>query len=201
MAIQGDSIEYELIEQAIKRYSPDLNTDYFLTLEIGVREGLSSKIIMDNFSKYHFNRPYYHIGIDPYGNLKYKHYDNKEAYTADYTNDMYEMCRKDFINYRNFFLLKITDKDYMKRFYSGFPVYENKKTLCTHYDLVHLDGPHTTLDVIHETIFFAARMKPKGIIIYDDYKTFDFSIIELVLKTCKFEKILAGQNKIIYEKT
>jgi hypothetical protein len=27
------------------------------------------------------------------------------------------------------------------------------------YDFVHIDGPHTTLDVVNETIFFAPRIK------------------------------------------
>ena len=61
--IRGDSKEYELIEKAIRHYSPDSN--YILSLEIGVREGLSSKIIMDTFNNLHPNKPYYHIGIDP----------------------------------------------------------------------------------------------------------------------------------------
>ena len=29
-----------------------------------------------------------HIGIDPYGNLKYQHYDNHEPLRYDYTDDM-----------------------------------------------------------------------------------------------------------------
>ena len=196
--IRGDSKEYDLIEKAIQHYSP--SSDYILSLEIGVREGLSSKIIMDTFNKIHPNKQYYHIGIDPYGNLKYKHYDNTEAYTADYTNDMYETAKKDFVNYRNFFLLKMTDKDYMEKFYNGYPVYEQDRLLCDKYDFVHLDGPHTTLDVVNETIFFAPRIKHKGIIVYDDYKTFDFSLIEMTLKAHSFKEILVGRNKIIYEK-
>ena len=196
--IRGDSKEYELIEKAIRHYSPDSN--YILSLEIGVREGLSSKIIMDTFNNLNPNKQYYHIGIDPYGNLKYKHYDNVDAYTADYTNDMYEIAKKDFVNYRNFFLLKMTDKDYMEKFYNGFPIYEQHKLLCDKYDFVHIDGPHTTLDVVNETIFFAPRMKNKGIIVYDDYKTFDFSLIEMTLKAHNFKELLVGKNKIVYEK-
>jgi hypothetical protein len=66
--IKGDSKEYELIEKAIHHYSPDSN--YILSLEIGDREGLSSKIIMDTFNNLHPNN-LISYGIDPYGNFKY----------------------------------------------------------------------------------------------------------------------------------
>ena len=76
--IKGDSSEYDLLE----KWS-SLNCDGYKTLEIGVREGLGSKIIMDNAENYMM-----HIGIDPYANLKYQHYDNHEPLTYDYTDDM-----------------------------------------------------------------------------------------------------------------
>ena len=41
--------------------------NYKLSCEIGVREGLGSKIILDSL------QPHEHYGIDPYGNLKYQH--------------------------------------------------------------------------------------------------------------------------------
>ena len=76
--IRGDSSEYDLLE----KWS-SINCNGFKTVEIGVREGLGSKIIMDNAENYKM-----HIGIDPYGNLKYQHYDDHEPLTYDYTDDM-----------------------------------------------------------------------------------------------------------------
>ena len=40
-------------------------------VEIGVRRGLGSKIIMDNLKN-----NYFHIGVDPYGDRVYQHFDN-----------------------------------------------------------------------------------------------------------------------------
>ena len=36
-------------------------------------------------------KKHWHIGIDPYGNLTYQHYDKKESITADYTNNMKQL--------------------------------------------------------------------------------------------------------------
>ena len=78
--IQGDSIEYELLT----KWSKDFDCKGYYSCEIGVREGLGSKIIMDNVKN-----NYMHIGIDPYGDLEYRHYDSdKEPYRCDYTDEM-----------------------------------------------------------------------------------------------------------------
>ena len=65
--IKGDSSDYELLKQ----WTKDFDCDGFASVEIGVREGMGSKIIMDNVIN-----NYIHIGIDPYGNLEYQHYDD-----------------------------------------------------------------------------------------------------------------------------
>jgi hypothetical protein len=46
--------------------------------EIGVREGLGSKIIMDNV-----RNNYIHVGVDPYGDLVYQHCDDQPNRTVD----------------------------------------------------------------------------------------------------------------------
>jgi hypothetical protein len=66
----------------------------YKTCEIGVREGLGSKIIMDNVVN-----NYFHVGVDPYGNLKYQHYDDTGKYQCDYTDDMRDQMLKDFESY------------------------------------------------------------------------------------------------------
>ena len=77
----------QLLEKWAKGLS-NLN-NYKLSCEIGVREGLGSRIILDSL------QPHEHYGIDPYGNLKYQHYDNSPAYTADYTDEMKDRLQKD----------------------------------------------------------------------------------------------------------
>ena len=90
--IRGDSSDYELLEKWTKGF--DCEGHY--TCEIGVREGLGSKIIMDSVLN-----SYMHVGVDPYANLKYQHYDNGPAYTADYTDEMRDTMLTDFREYRN----------------------------------------------------------------------------------------------------
>ena len=71
--IAGDSTEYELISEEISK----LNLDpVVLTCEIGLRRGLGSKTIMDAIISKGAEH-YRHVAIDPYGNLNYKHYDDR----------------------------------------------------------------------------------------------------------------------------
>ena len=136
--IKGDSTEYEILEEACKT----LDTDDLFTAEIGVREGQGSQIILKEL----IEKKHWHIGIDPYGNLDYQHYDNSGSYTADYTNTMKQQLIKD-LDYPNFTLYQLGDDEFMKRFEDGVPIYRDKKELKTNYDLVHFDGPHKTIDV------------------------------------------------------
>ena len=77
--IRGDSGDYELL----KKWTEGFDCQGFKSCEIGVREGLGSAIIMDNVIN-----NYIHIGVDPYGNLKYQHYDDTDSYQCDYTDQM-----------------------------------------------------------------------------------------------------------------
>ena len=106
--IKGDSSEYELLEKWAKGLS-NLN-NYKLSCEIGVREGLGSKIILDSL------QPHEHYGIDPYGNLKYQHYDTTEPETADYTDEMRAQMVKDLAHERSFNFYHFTDRQFMNLF-------------------------------------------------------------------------------------
>jgi hypothetical protein len=66
--IQGDSVEYDLLA----KWS-NFDCDGHHSCEIGVRDGMGSKIIMDNIKN-----NYLHIGVDPYANLNYQHYDHND---------------------------------------------------------------------------------------------------------------------------
>jgi hypothetical protein len=95
--IQGDSTEYEILEQACESLGDDNNL--FTIAEIGVRQGAGTKIILDTLK----DKKHWHLGVDPYGNLNYEHYDDSESYTCDYTNSMKLQLIKD-IDYENFTL-------------------------------------------------------------------------------------------------
>ena len=45
--INGDSQEYDLLQEACDMKQVDPHQDSIITVEIGVREGLGSKIILD----------------------------------------------------------------------------------------------------------------------------------------------------------
>jgi len=186
--IQGDSVEYEIIKEACQ----SLTNDKLLTCEIGVRQGQGSKIILDEL----VFKDHWHIGIDPYGNLNYEHYDNSGAYTCDYTNDMKLQLIKD-LDYKNFTLFPMGDDEFMKRFHDGVPIYRNEKEIINKYDLVHFDGPHKTYDVIKEAIFFAERSHAGTVFIFNDYPKYDMDLIlKIIVNEFGFMLLKQGKNKI-----
>jgi len=186
--IQGDSVEYEIIKEACQ----SLTNDKLLTCEIGVRQGQGSKIILDEL----VFKDHWHIGIDPYGNLNYEHYDNSGAYTCDYTNDMKLQLIKD-LDYKNFTLFPMGDDEFMKRFSDGVPIYRNEKEIINKYDLVHFDGPHKTYDVIKEAMFFAERSHAGTVFIFDDYPKYDMDLIlKIIVNEFGFMLLKQGKNKI-----
>jgi len=192
VTIQGDSSEYDLLVKACSY----IKTDNLFTCEIGVREGLGSKIILESFRK----KTHWHIGIDPYGNLNYQHYDNKKPYQADSTNNMKSQLVKD-LDSPNFTLFQLEDDEFFKRFSDGVPIYRERKILMKGYDLVHFDGPHTTEDVLKEALFFSLRAKENCVFVFDDYKTYNMKLIGFILKTYyNFVILDKGENKIVLQK-
>jgi hypothetical protein len=184
--IRGDSKDYNLLDNWVRNIK--LKSDNVLTCEIGVREGLGSKIIMDGF-RLNCPKQYTHIGIDPYGNLNYQHYDNSPSFTADYTNEMRLQLEKDLSDYKEFKLYHMTDREFMRR----YPEYNN-------FILVHFDGPHMTKDVLNEAVFFAERSIINSRFVFDDYQKFDMDTVSKCLKYYNFEILDKGENKICLEK-
>ena len=58
--------------------------------------------------------PYKHVAIDPYNNIKYQHYDDSPAYTADYTDEMMKQMEIDFKDYPEFKFHHMTDIKFME---------------------------------------------------------------------------------------
>jgi hypothetical protein len=185
--IQGDSTEYEILEEACKTLGNNL-----FTAEIGVRQGAGTKLILDTLK----DKKHWHIGIDPYGNLDYEHYDNSGSYTCDYTNSMKLQLIKD-IDYENFTLFTMEDTEFMERFDDGVPIYREKKELITNYDLVHFDGPHKTTDVLKEVLFFSKRSRAGTVFVFDDYPKYNMdSILRIIVNDYGFMLLKQGKNKI-----
>ena len=188
--IQGDSVEYDKLAESVKTlpiYSE--SPSQILTCEIGVREGLGSKIIMDEITARLPGIRYKHIGIDPYGNIPYQHYDQSPEEVYDYTDQMKEQMIKDFSRYPEFKFHHMTDVEFM-----------NKHPEMGPFDFVHFDGPHMTRNVLTESVWFANRSRRGTRFVFDDYVKYEMDQVAYCLTYFDFKTIEAGENKICLEK-
>ena len=166
--IRGDSTDYDLLE----KWSKDFDCQGYKTCEIGVREGLGSKIIMDGV-----RNNYIHVGVDPYGDLVYQHFDDQAqrqwigyepGVAPTYPDSMRDKLLYDMMPYRKqgkFTLCNMTDEDFMN-------ISKHKESK---FAFVHLDGPHTTKAVSTEAVWFANHSAPNTRIVFDDYKNYDMA--------------------------
>ena len=196
--IKGDSSEYHLITKHIGKLNIDRAT---LTCEIGLREGLGSKIIMDAVREHKPNL-YKHVAIDPYNNLSYEHYDNEGSVVAGYTEEMkHKTVSYLYQNYPEFDFYHMTDDYYFRTMGDGHQLgLFNNMMLFGLYKVVHFDGPHTTEAVLQELNFFIPRSETKALFIIDDYKDLRMGIFYILLLTYNFKVVEEGENKIIYQK-
>ena len=191
--IKGDSSEYDLLEKCAKGF----DCQGFKTCEIGVREGLGSKIIMDNVVN-----NYIHVGVDPYGDLVYQHTDDQasrqwvgfeKGVAPTYPDTMRDTLLYDFKSYRNegkFVLCNMTDTKFMN----------DSEHRHSTFAFVHFDGPHTTKVVLTEAIWFANRSAPHTRFVFDDIKTYNMELITKALTFFGFKNGAIGKNKLLLEK-
>jgi len=197
--IRGDSTEYELLKkwcETLPFYEEPKSVN---TCEVGVREGLGSQIIMLSIQARIGKTPYQHFAIDPYGDLKYEHFDNKprwkhgDKWTEEaptYPNEMRDQMVKDFANNPYFKFYNMTDVQF-------FDIFNLDKTK---YDLVFLDGPHTTKDILREALWFAERSRKGSRIIIDDYPLCNYDVIRAAISYWDFKDIEKGQHKVCFER-
>ena len=217
--IKGDSSDYDYLARWTKELKPQ---DFCLTVEIGVREGYSSDIIMKMLK----DRNHFHIGIDPYGDIQYKHLDkqgvvNEKGQTMfwtdfegnwlvnpdgtpkipTYPNRMKQNFLGSFKFHENFILYQLEDTEYFNAFPRGVPIYKNGyKQVVNVYDLVFFDGPHTTDKVMEESMFFGPRSRLGTRFIFDDMDTYEMSDIAYALTAFGFKTLEIGNKKICLEK-
>ena len=203
MTIKGDSGEYELLTEAVKSSYKLKTNDYYLTCEIGVREGLGSKIMLDEMRNKNHGT-HHHVGIDPYGDLTYVHFDKENDFIehpkTDYTNLMKLRLKKDMIDYPNFHLMEMTDAEFMYKYRNGLTIYEDKPKLLDKYTVVHFDGPHRTVDVLKEVLFFCDRSHVGTTFCFDDYKLYKMDLIDKVCDEHGFRPIKKGDQKYVIRK-
>ena len=69
------------------------------------------------------------------------------------------------------------------------------------YNVVHLDGPHTSEAVQNEVNFFASRMTDNSLLIIDDYKTMNLQSTRWFLQKISFEEARKGERKLIFKRS
>ena len=197
--IRGDSSEYELLKKWCETLTIEENSKSITTCEVGVREGLGSQIIIMSLAPRIGKLDYQHYAIDPYGDLDYKHFDNEPRWKRDgkwtsvapkYSNEMRDQMVKDFATNPYFKFYNMTDCQYMD-------IFNLTKTI---YDLVFLDGPHTTKDILKEALWFAERSRKGSRIIIDDFKLCNFEVIRAAISYWDFKVYEKGQHKVCLEK-
>lgn len=199
--LYADSKEYEVLEDAARRI---VNVPG-LSLEIGVRTGGSTKKIMDVFmATGQADRT--HIGVDPYGNIEYTHYENVTG-RIGYTNQMrnltfqslYEYCSKFNLDVR---IILLEDTEFFKRFADGLPVYKDVKTIINQYALVFFDGPHCVESVKAEFDFFKDRVVAGSMLVFDDIDQYPhMEKLHNYILAFGFKEVMKGIGKISYVKT
>ena len=197
--IRGDSSEYELLKKWCETLEIPKEQKSVTTCEVGVREGLGSKIIMMSIEPRIYKINYQHYAVDPYGDLEYDHFDNHPQWKRDgkwtseapkYSNDMRDQMLKDFATEPHFKFYNMTDVQYME-------IFNLSKTI---YDFVFLDGPHTTKDILRESLWFAEKSRKGSRIVIDDYNLCNFDVIRAAISYWDFKIYEKGKNKICLQK-
>jgi len=199
-SIIGDGIEYDILYESANKIKGVPG----LTCDIGLRMGMSSKIIMDGLSENN-EKWRTHIAIDPYGNIIYHMRDDYHV-KMDYTNDMKNECltymhRHSYETGINFLFFNMEDTEFFKRYSNGVPVYMEEKSIINIYALIFFDGPHGLSDVKIEIDFFMNKLSVGGHFVFDnivDY--YDHSIIEDILLRNNFILYKRGNQKASYVK-
>ncbi len=167
-----DSSEYHILVNAVNK----IKLLEGFTCEIGCYKGGSSLLILKTLLKNEDKK--IHIGIDPYGNIDYKHWEDKiDKGTRNYTDhvknkmlsDIYKWCSKSNMEFKFF---NLEDIEFFKRYKDGVPVYdrkyENNKKIINNYSLVFFDGPHSTKIIKNQINFFHKKIVKQGFMVFDD---------------------------------
>jgi len=203
--INGDSGEYEVLAQGVE-LSKEVDG---MLCEIGLREGLGTKFIIDAAV---IHRPGSTvISIDPYGSILYKPRNHMPECRLDYTNEMGKQCVADLSAYVidknvDWQFFKTTDTRFFEQYMDGIELYELEAKRCNKYAFVHLDGPHSVEAVCHEIDWFAVRMNTGATLVIDDI-TPDFLPLNVVEdymgvndENGRFERVFKGVKKALYKR-
>lgn len=194
--LAGDGHEYELLQLGVENIRCE-----GVSLEIGLRRGGGTKLIMENLK----TERKIHVAIDPYGNLPYANYENRDIARKNYSNEMRNESLSDLYLLSeklkvNFIFFNLSDTDFFNRFSEGIPIYDEERTLINNYCFVHFDGPHTTDVVMNEFNFINDRTTKGSVLVFDDISHYDHDHIEDHIINNNWKLIKKKKHKAVYTK-
>lgn len=194
-----DSLDYDILREGVQM-APN---GYYLAAEIGVREGGSSQMLMQELQAKKFRGMF--VLIDHYGGMPQWHSD-QHCVVLDYDNQMrnralamlYLLATKHAVNFQFF---NLSDEDFFEHFPNGVPIYSGGVRMeVNQYCFAHLDGPHHVELVEKEAHWFGERMVKGGIIVTDDIQLFDFERFVQFAASHGLELVKRGDIKAIFRK-
>lgn len=172
-----------------------------LSVEVGLREGGGTHHMIVQY-----NHPRTHIAIDPYGSLPYEWQENTIApwvYDNEMRNNavaaLFQLTNGTNVN---FVFLNMMDSDYFELFAKGYPLFvDGKRVVENRYAIVHLDAIHALHAIERQVEFFAPRISPNGMLVFDDIEGFyNHAHIEQIVLEKGFVRHAIGTKKASYRK-
>ena len=126
-------------------------------LEIGVLCGLNAIAVESHFGKHHDSEIYC---VDPWDILNIE-YQNTSASDIEYDHSFnYHQFKKNVAE---------TTREYKFKEFKGFssniiPQFQND-----FFDIIYIDGNHSTENVLEDAVLSYRKLKSKGYLIFDDY--------------------------------
>ncbi len=174
--LEANDSEYDVMLRAIAEAAKACEDPLAMTIEIGVRRGGGSKLIVEEFRRLGQHR--FHVLVDPYGDLPYQandgpalHLDYADWMRRKVLHEWHAWAEDEKVDSQFFWL---TDDEFFRAFADGIPFYVEGRTVqATLYAFAYLDGPHCRDFVTKEVEWFLPRMAPGGVLCFDDIGNYE----------------------------
>lgn len=195
-----DSSDYDILREA----AAQMPLGPYLAVEIGIREGGSSSMIMQAIAQRTEieKDEILFIGVDRYGGLAQQHSET-QSMVLDYTNAMrnraipslYQIA--EHLNV-NFAFYNMDDDDFMDILDTfGISVFQKgQKKIYTEVAFCHFDGPHHSEMVLNEVIGIEPTTVPGAVFVFDDIPLFDMKPTLEYLAPLGWTELRRGTNKL-----
>lgn len=199
--LEIDSTDYDVLFRGVL----SMTHANGIICEIGTRKGGSLVCIIDALlQKQDYNRNV--LSIDPYGEIAYRTAEGLLSTDPNYlfSNTLRNEAMVGLHHYVldkpvNLVFMALEDTEFFARFADGVPFYQKNKTVLSKYSLVFFDGPHTTADVLQETLWFIPRTEQGSVFVYDDVTGYyDHNLVETIIQNEGFVLLEKTAKKASY---